>query len=310
MGEQERGQLPRGGVGLLGAVQQVQLQAMQRTPRERPHGDPGGERGSGAAGEQGPALAHGDAERRRGGVPGFQDLAPPPGAPQPVGDLPGQLLAQHPAQPVERHPRELAEPDGRRRGRGVSLGQGHVVQGERLPRLPPDARLVGGRQAPPDVEGPRGDGAGLLARRDRGHLHRALRVRRAEVLHRRQERASRARGRGDPHAQDPGAASGPPHRLAGVRLAGQQRAGVLQQHPPGAGEGHAPGAAEQQRGPDLFLQVLDLPGKGGLGDVCAPRRAGEVAFLRDGHEVAHVPEIHGALVARGLQRLPAGSRQG
>src|SRR2546425_476031 len=53
-------------------------------------------------------------------------------------------------------------------------------------------------------------------------------------------------------------------------------------------------AARQQLGPDLVLQIANLPAQRGLGGVEPALGGGrEAAFLGHGHEITQVPQLHG-----------------
>jgi len=90
-----------------------------------------------------------------------------------------------------------------------------------------------------------------------------------------------------------------PTSPAACARAGLQCIGVAQQ-PPCLGEqrcagrrqrDRALGAGEERRA-ELVLQRTDLPRQRRLGDVQRPRGAREAEMLRDGHEVAHVAQLH------------------
>jgi hypothetical protein len=61
---------------------------------------------------------------------------------------------------------------------------------------------------------------------------------------------------------------------------------------------------QEQIGPQLPLQRLDLLGQGRLGDVHQIRGPGEVPGLRDGDEVLKLLELHGVTIARTYRIKP------
>ena len=61
-----------------------------------------------------------------------------------------------------------------------------------------------------------------------------------------------------------------------------------------SGQLDAMNAARQQLGPDLVLQIANLPAQRGLGGVEPALGGGrEAAFLGHGHEITQMPQLHG-----------------
>jgi hypothetical protein len=65
----------------------------------------------------------------------------------------------------------------------------------------------------------------------------------------------------------------------------------------GAGQAHAARGALEQHHAELFVQLLELQGKRGLGQVQALRRARKIAFPRQGDEGPDQVEVHGWILA-------------
>jgi hypothetical protein len=82
------------------------------------------------------------------------------------------------------------------------------------------------------------------------------------------------------------------HRLAPALGRLQCRPRVGEQGLAGRGERDAAAVAEEQALAELGFQAVDLLADGGLRDRDALGRAGEVAFLGDGHEVGKLPQFH------------------
>src|SRR6185437_12127331 len=61
---------------------------------------------------------------------------------------------------------------------------------------------------------------------------------------------------------------------------------------PRGGRRDALGMALQQRNAELALELVDLPGKGGLSEVGTRRGTGEAPCLGDGDEVSEIPQEH------------------
>src|SRR2546427_8905934 len=85
-------------------------------------------------------------------------------------------------------------------------------------------------------------------------------------------------------------------RAAGARdssdRAVERVAGLGQERLAGAGESDSAGESLEQRDPQLGLEIMDLLGEGGLGDVETPGGPGESEFLGDGDEIAQVAQLH------------------
>jgi hypothetical protein len=77
-------------------------------------------------------------------------------------------------------------------------------------------------------------------------------------------------------------------RTLGLR---EHRPRLAEQHGADVGELDSTGAPLEQLDPELRLQRADLLGERLLGDVQPPGRAGEVALLRDGDEVAQLAQL-------------------
>ena len=77
-----------------------------------------------------------------------------------------------------------------------------------------------------------------------------------------------------------GAPSGDGRRLGHL----EQPASVIEEDPTGHGETRGAADTGEELNAELALELLNLPAEGGLRDVQALRRAGEVSFLRDGDE--------------------------
>ena len=74
----------------------------------------------------------------------------------------------------------------------------------------------------------------------------------------------------------------------------QHRAGLDEEHLARRGERHrAPGAREKPRR-QRALDLLDLHGERGRGDVQPLRRAREMQLLGEGYEIAQMPQFHRA----------------
>ena len=71
---------------------------------------------------------------------------------------------------------------------------------------------------------------------------------------------------------------------------GQDAAGARHQRPTRLGDRHPTGGPLHQGEADLLLEPPDLLGQGGLGDVLASRRAGEVLLVGERDEVAKLPK--------------------
>src|SRR2546425_7797077 len=73
----------------------------------------------------------------------------------------------------------------------------------------------------------------------------------------------------------------------------QRQAGVVEKGLARSGQLDAMNAARQQLGPDLVLQIANLPAQRGLGSVELALGGGrEAAFLDHGHEITQVPQLH------------------
>src|SRR5205814_1036371 len=77
----------------------------------------------------------------------------------------------------------------------------------------------------------------------------------------------------------------------GAGRAVQGVAGFGEKRLTGAGESNPAGDSFEQRDAQLGLEIVDLLGQGGLGDVQAPRGAGESELLGDGDEITKVSEL-------------------
>jgi hypothetical protein len=86
---------------------------------------------------------------------------------------------------------------------------------------------------------------------------------------------------------------GPPCRFDRGFDLHQRQAGVVEKGFARSGQLDALNAARQQLGPDLVLQIANLPAQRGLGGVEPALGGGrEAAFLDHGHEVTQVPQLH------------------
>ena len=63
-------------------------------------------------------------------------------------------------------------------------------------------------------------------------------------------------------------------------------------------QGDAPFAAQEERLAQFLLQLLHLPGQGGLGDVQGLGGRGDGPCLGDGQKIAEGPQFHGMLLCR------------
>src|SRR6185436_7124290 len=73
----------------------------------------------------------------------------------------------------------------------------------------------------------------------------------------------------------------------------QRQAGVVEKGLARSGQLDAMNAARQQLGPDLVLQIANLPAERGLGGVEPVLGGGrEATFLDHGHEITEVPQLH------------------
>src|SRR6478752_6738359 len=81
----------------------------------------------------------------------------------------------------------------------------------------------------------------------------------------------------------------------GVLGLGQDRLGVGQERAAGIGQADAARMAHEQGGVDLALQRADLLAERRLLHVQLLRRAGDVALMRDGDEIAEMAQFHGGL---------------
>jgi hypothetical protein len=84
-------------------------------------------------------------------------------------------------------------------------------------------------------------------------------------------------------------ALGSPLRALGL---GERETRLGEEGAPRRGERHAARDALEERRAELALEVADLPAERRLRDVQAPGGAPEVPLLRDGREIAEVPELH------------------
>lgn len=95
------------------------------------------------------------------------------------------------------------------------------------------------------------------------------------------------------HREVPTLTTGPPpaalNRAARLR---EEKVRFLEEGAPSLGEADGARAAIEQLGADLLLEGVDLAGQRRLGDVKPLRSEPEVPFLRDGNEVAEVPELN------------------
>jgi hypothetical protein len=82
------------------------------------------------------------------------------------------------------------------------------------------------------------------------------------------------------------------HVDAGAFGLGDQGAGVTGEVPARLGEFDAAGGAVEERDAQLVLQLFDLLGQRGLGNVQTGGCAPEVALLRESEEVAGLSELH------------------
>jgi hypothetical protein len=92
-----------------------------------------------------------------------------------------------------------------------------------------------------------------------------------------------------PGPPDPGGLPGPAHAVIDQR---QHGPGLLQQHRARLGQPHPVAEAAQQRGAHHLLQPPDLLAQRRLRDVHLLGGMREGARVRDGHEVAQVPQLH------------------
>ena len=68
--------------------------------------------------------------------------------------------------------------------------------------------------------------------------------------------------------------------------------GAALEKPPGVGKGDPVLAAQKQLGSQLLLQLHQLPGKGGLGDMQQRRRLCDVFLLRHREKIAQHSQFH------------------
>jgi hypothetical protein len=78
---------------------------------------------------------------------------------------------------------------------------------------------------------------------------------------------------------------------AGCVGSGQQRPGLGEDLESGGRERDVPARSQQQLGAELLFELADLAAEHRLCDVEAFRRPSEVQLLRDGDEVAQLPQI-------------------
>ena len=112
--------------------------------------------------------------------------------------------------------------------------------------------------------------------------------------HQRMER--RRGGEADGDAADL-AARGAAGADLGMLGLGQDRLGVDQERAAGVGQADAARMAHEQRRVDLALERADLLAERRLLDVQLLGRAGDVALMRDGDEVAEMAQFHGVVRA-------------
>jgi hypothetical protein len=85
-----------------------------------------------------------------------------------------------------------------------------------------------------------------------------------------------------------------PRALGRAARCGQPAPRIREEDGAGGREPHAAADPVEQGRAELRLQVADLPGERGLGDVQPLRSAAEILLLRGGDEVAQMAELHAA----------------
>jgi hypothetical protein len=84
---------------------------------------------------------------------------------------------------------------------------------------------------------------------------------------------------------------------------GQQRAGLLEEAPAAGGERDVAAVADQQGSAELLLELADLFGQRGLGNVQPGRGPAEVQLVGEGDEVAHQSQVEVHVLPLRVPRL-------